>query len=176
MKSLILIATLFTLTQVAYSQTQPCTLKSADLPEIRGLKLGMKVAEIKSKFPRFRLPKVDEEGKLSTFPEKDEGIDLEGAFYLRLTFVESQLTRIVVTYDGSVVWAGITEFASAVAESLNLPNAWQMNSRWPNARQIECDGFVVMVNYLGNGGGGMLDVADNSRTLTEEKRRKKFKP
>lgn len=183
---------------------QKCELKAAQSPALRGFRLGMTLAEVSARFPRYGMPEADSCGRLNfsmdaTFgrlkAEARRPEEFDGVQGIRLGFLDGQLTYVRVTYDGGTTWRGIGEYLATLSGSLGLPASWykaEDRTTLSQAHMVGCDGFKVVAGF--NAGPyvelhdttaiqTMLrrkveDVAKKEREAEEERerRRKAFKP
>ena len=162
--------------QTSSPDTITCGTASIKRPELRGLRLGMKVDEVRAIKPSLRTTRsadgVGEE--YGTIYESEKGVRR-----IRLAFLDGRLTSIEVAYDDSVQWQDEQQFLSRIAESFGLAKPL------PGSRGllIECQGLNLDADY--NYGASpevrLYDPSANStvrkrRAEIEEKKRREFKP
>jgi hypothetical protein len=129
-------------------QGQPFSVSAKDAPELRGLRLGMTVEQVRSRY-KFIDHSEDETGFSKTrlprlfLPEPEQ----EGVRELELGFLDGKLVYIIVAYDDKTTWPSAEQFALAISKSLNLPRAWEKKSTPSElsqqvAFQLRCDGIT----------------------------------
>jgi hypothetical protein len=202
MKHLLLSASLLLISFTAYGQTnsppaQPCTLKIAQAPAVRGVKLGMTVDEV---LPLF--PGSSESGAVKQSLSTAEGYPNFGYAYFGLDpsswgkperfaginsyFISTFDRRIVgltVTYQqfpAGARWKNADDLIQRFSDALHLPgpNAWVSDSR---GRKLQCDGFEI---YVGAGESSSISFYTQGWEGTkrerlaafEEQKRREFKP
>jgi hypothetical protein len=149
-----------------------CGTVSIKRPELRDLRLGMHIVEVKAVKPSLRTTgytsEVGEQSAIGVNPEK-------GVRSIRLEFLDGRLTFIKVSYDSSVSWNSEQEFLSRIAEAFGLPKSWN--------GLLQCDGlnFEAEYNYgispevrLYN--PTAAQTVKKRRAEIEEKKRRDFKP
>ena len=176
---------------------QPCTAKIADLPEIRGLRLGMTTGEVLELLPRLRTSRAGwsalvTEATLTTpsFEESLRGIKTFNAFLL-----EDKLASFRFEYEPEVKWNSIQEYAARLSENFKVsPENWTYSSghiyvdsltgamrRDGKKAELECQDFYVeasldstykLLVQVRNFDGQVLQA---EKRLEDEKKRK-FKP
>lgn len=181
----LMIATLFVTIFAAaasaqQSSAQPCTLKAESAPELRGLRLGMALEQVKARFPsaqitpgRFGLT----DGMINTSFEKGpDAATLKGIHWIKLEFVDERLTNIIIAYQNSIRWENNEQFTSRVSEALRLPAAWKGGGEI--LPYIECDGFTVnaRANHLSMTAAKPYEVVRQRQREQEEKERQTFLP
>lgn len=165
-----------------------CTAEQIKKVELRGLRLGMTLDQVTALYPS-RPDREDEVGRMEMriFVSSDYPA-LKGIKFIRLGFLDKEVTSIEIDYDASVKWPSAEQFISKLNESLKLPNAWVNSGRSDNAKQMECEGYMMRVVvpelYLQYNQGPRVFI-DNfnveavvkKRTeALEEKKRETFKP
>jgi hypothetical protein len=149
-----------------------CGTMSIKRPELRDLRLGMHFVEVKALKPTLRFTnytsEVGEQAAISFIPEK-------GARSIRLGFLDSRLTSIKVSYDGSVPWNSEQEFLARIADAFGLPKTWD--------GLLKCEGLSFEADY--NYGVSpevhlyspdAEQIVRKRRADIEEKKRREFKP
>lgn len=142
----------------AEEQTR-CDLGLARSPEVRGLRLGMRLREAAS---RFNPPRVAEaEGCGRQTLEFDWGRDLlgqpaprprelAGVRRIRLGFLDGRLAYFRVTYDPGEAPLTPEQFRAALSSSLALPGRWRRADAAVEVvplYSVSCDGFAVVAGY-----------------------------
>lgn len=114
------------------SRTAPtCSLKLAQAPAIRGLRLGMTVDQVSEFFPQVKSAKEDmvgiaQAGRIPIALSRKKS-DFEGIEAFSFGFLDQRLTSLGVEYDKSVTWDNVDQFTNRLSEALGLPKAWKMN-------------------------------------------------
>ena len=131
----------------------------ARLPEVRGLRLGMTLREVAS---RFHPPGVDEAEwcgrQMLEFDWADDLLgqpaprprELAGAQRIRLGFLDGRLAYFRVTYDPREAPLTAEQFRSTLTSSLALPGRWRRadgTGKWEPLYSLGCEGFTVIAGY-----------------------------
>lgn len=138
----------------AASSTAKCTLTRA--PELRGLNLGMTLADVRRTFPSI------DRNPLALIPDKNgfikpvavlPALDNKGKTYagvrsVGFQFLDEKVFSIVFLYEDETL-RNVDELAAKVSESLKLPARWQKIEYLQTERQMECRGFKVAVEAGG---------------------------
>lgn len=132
--------------QTPPQQTAACNLKVGDAPELRGLRLGMTLEQLKARFPSMQHA-VRQFGRsaatiLNSHPE-DASTGLGGVAYLSMEFLDERLTMYALQYDSSAEWDSPDQFTARISQTLKLPNLWQTDQENHAFRVLKCEGFVV---------------------------------
>ena len=149
---LIALLTLFAASLPCVAQSNPCSLKERDAPEVRGFKLGLPFNEVRKSLP-YKITaqrEVDELGARKVDISVDLRVDrefsapwtqrFEGVEGVSLIFLDDALAFFELRYDSSTKWNDPLEFTAAIASSLKLPKkGWR--GRMPTF--LDCDGFTV---------------------------------
>jgi hypothetical protein len=124
-----------------------CSLKMADLPEIRGLRLGMSEDVAERKIPvRFFINSST--GEIPTrhavgYVNKSPG--WENVDEVSLNAFENKVFSIVVKYD--IDWSGADEFARNFAPKLHLPlEGWHSVVSFHST--LKCTDFTVDLDSI----------------------------
>lgn len=184
-----------------FAQSNPCSLRAEQLPEIRGLKLGMTVAQIKKRYPFFKPPQADqfgyaefeydftlERGRYESYGSEDkeplEGIDKNNLAYIGLGFLDNTLTSLAVSYDSSANWNNIGEFQEFMIKSLKLPEAakWTAIDRF--TQQFDCTDYLIRATIRPRHGAsgigffkfGVAEEIKKREAADKERKRREFKP
>lgn len=175
----------------AVQQVGKCSLRTEQSPEVRGLKLGQSPNLLGGIFPdqyhggliEFRdAVKPDNLGlykKIIVNRYSGSEGNLKGVDFIRLSYLDSALASIEITYSPSVQWESAAHFAAALAQQLKLPTTGWVD-RIGNIR-LDCQGFFVETRN--SRGGRLLIEKDNLQTeiasrkaASERKKRVEFKP
>ena len=145
------------------SARQPrCTLSMSQAPELYGLRLGMNLSQVMSRFPNLKVPEADEFGVASVMLREDEignmaadNLGIDRVANVTLEFTDGRLSFIRLGYPATNRWNSTDEFIAAVAERLNLPGGWKgfydlemKNFRATEDfrdRSLECSGFRISI-------------------------------
>jgi hypothetical protein len=136
-----------------------CDLNSERAPEVRGLRLGMTLREVTSRFRPSSLPDVEWCGRRTLeFDWSDDLLgqpatrpkELAGVRRIRLGFLDGRLAYFRVTYDPKDAPLTPEQFRSTLSSSLTLPGRWRAadgTKTWEPLYSIGCDGFAVVASY-----------------------------
>jgi hypothetical protein len=144
-----------------------CTLRLPQAPDIRGVKLGLTVAEVLALFPgstednevRSQLARPANLGMTSflirtgSYASKEK---FAGIKMITFTFLDGRVSNFNVGYDGPE-WKHVDEFVTKFSEGTNLPalDAWEAYVGLDNQlKTLKCGGFEINVFAGGKG----LDV------------------
>jgi hypothetical protein len=208
MKALLSVTAVFILTSVSvYTQTQsaaasPCSLKVAQSPAVRGVKLGMKTQDLLALFPgsadrddiRNVLAKVEgypNFGVISIYIRPDEYSTkdrFEGVVNYSLLFVDGRLGEYQVQYRPPPFgpkWRQPDDFIAKLAEAYELPRpaSWTTDQNVNAWKTLKCDGFQVRASTM-NFQGALTVAAGEAPWTTKQQRqaafeeniRREFKP
>jgi len=201
MRRVLLIAFMLGLVSAAAAQTSntaasgagECKLKLAQAPSIRGVRLGMTANEVFALFPgsekseairrmvsnqRFGMSYANIVP--SIYESKDR---FAGVRSVDFGFLDGELNWFALDYN-SPEWKSDEQFASKVAESLNLPGVESWKRRL--GMTLACDGFEVNVQSTPHNGATLIKVTnlekDANRIFRErqeavkDEARRAFKP
>lgn len=177
----------------AASAQEPCNIGLNISPDIRGLQLGMSLADVKAKFPNsigfIGKDKPDEVGQIDDI--ELSGIDIFGRDEFKgivgfvMTFTDGKLSGLGVIYSRDTQWRDIDEFTPQVSKALAMPFRWRepTNADPKSARVMDCKGFRVVAR-IGAGQPSFVGLVDTTaeqlvkdrRAAIEEKKRRAFKP
>jgi hypothetical protein len=171
MKNVLLIALVLGSVSAAAAQTSntgagECKLKLSQAPVVRGIHLGMTVNEVLAVFPGAD----KNETLLRSLSEPRFGVinaDVVPSYYgskerfvgirsVNFGFLDGELNLFAVTYNGPD-WKNDEQFASKVAETLNLPGveSWKPSL---GGKALACDGFEVSVQMPTENWGNTIKV------------------
>jgi hypothetical protein len=165
-----------------FAQQPGCALKQS--PELYGFRLGMPLLEVSGKLtdPGVLGSKMSSKNGIGTSVvnlsaaeiklESDDAIES-----IALTFVESRLTVIKVTYNGDGQWSGAQDYFVKVSEKLGLPKpSAQDQSGVSNERggryTVECIKFKIALAYM-FGVSPTITLSDKVAESDVDKRREK---
>jgi hypothetical protein len=138
---------------------QHCDLGLARSPEVRGLRLGMALPEITTRFRPSAVLEMEWCGRQTLeFDWADDLLgqrapvpqELAGVRRLRLGFLDGRLAYFRVTYDRREAPPKPEQFRSTLSSSLGLPGGWRRaggEGLWDQPHSIGCDGFTVIAGY-----------------------------
>ena len=123
---------------------EPCSVKSSDLPALRGLRLDMLKLQVQKEYPLM---------KMTTDPVKSSGVvfgyQIENPDYsnnidrITVMFRNDKVFSILFTYTNAINWDSMQEFADKISESLKLPKAREKKSAGGTFYSVTCDNFMV---------------------------------
>jgi len=199
MKYILSIAAVFlsaAISSFSQAQTNQCSLKVAQSPAVRGIKLGMKMDEVLALFPGSREneyikntitgnPEFPNFGVISfgiapfQYPNKERylGIDQFG-----FVFVDGRLVQYSVEY-GRASWPRMDEFIEKITAAFQLPPARNWTSDNQARRNLICNGFHVQA-FTRDYRGALVVATDDEpfkirrerSAAADEKERRDFKP
>ena len=122
------------------AQGGQCTLKAGQLPEVRGLRLGMTAAELKARYPRLEVGAADEFGQAKVMLWRDQLAQVDasafkGVFGLGLGLLDGRVVEFGLTYE-NLPWKDLAQFVAKTSEALGLPAAWKGGE---NIMTLDCD-------------------------------------
>ncbi len=137
-----------------FAQGSPCALKQS--PELRGFRLGMNVFDVRANLEdttQFDIKISD--SKAQAFGIRIPAAELkealaEGIDEINLSFIDSKLAVIKVTYNAAMTWEGAQDFLTKESASMGLPKPTAANSsgsRGNEKYRIECKSFAVTLAY-----------------------------
>lgn len=149
------------LTSAAQSGGVQCSLKPARAPELRGLRLGMTVSQVKARYPRLPIGTASELGELRVTKSKTdlEEIDREafaGVDSIFLYFIDERLASFQVVYS-PLPWKNVSQFTERMSEALKLPDGWSGSE---SQQTLNCDGFQVQTGWMSYAGDSMSAYID----------------
>ena len=205
MKHLLLSASLLLMSFAAYGQTnssaaQPCTLKIAQAPAVRGVKLGMMLDEVLPLFPgtsesgavkhalstaegypNFGYAYVGLDASTWGNPERFAGINS----YFISTF-DRRIVGVTVTYKQfpeGARWKNADDLIQRFSDALHLPgpNAWVSDPSGSGRRKLQCEGFEIYVGASESSSiafytQGWEGTKRERLAAFEEQKRREFKP
>lgn len=141
--------------QQAYAQRPPvCAFKQA--PELVGFRLGMTIAEVKesladSSMFDSRMSSGNEVGSRAVnVPAADLKAETgDGIDNVNLTFVDSRLSQIKVTYNSASQWDSLQDFFARESQKLSLPKPDGLleGSGGKEKYTVKCEGFTAVLAY-----------------------------
>jgi hypothetical protein len=149
-----------------------CGTMSIKRPELRELRLGMHLVEVKAIKPLLRIyGSADDAGEQTAFVSRPD----EGVRSLEVEFLDGQLKSIEVSYNSSVSWNSEQEFLSRIADAFGIAKPWN--------GLLRCEGLNLEAEYnygispkvhLYNPAADQ--IIKKRRADIEEKKRREFKP
>ena len=126
------------------AQGGQCALKAGQLPEVRGLRLGMTAAELKARYPRLEVGPADEFGQAKVMLWRDQlaqvdGAAFKGVFGLSLGLLDGRVVEFGLTYE-SLPWKDLAQFVAKTSEALGLPAAWKGDA---DNMTLDCDRLLL---------------------------------
>lgn len=133
-----------------------CNLRLKDAPALRGLRLGMNVSEVSSRFGGLR-PTLGRCG-LSTLYLSDRqlssaGRGFEGVALVRLILLDDKVVYLNVAYGREFPFKSFDEYLSTLSSSLGLAGTWRRvagSADFEQAQSMTCEGFVVAAGRIGS--------------------------
>lgn len=123
---------------------QDCKLTIKESPELRGLKLGMKLDDSLALLKGAEVPDPFLGRQDVTFLRSELArIDRErfkNISRLSITYLDGQIVDLTVEYN-DVRFRDTAEFAGVVSSTLNLPDSWEGRS----IETLQCVGFAVEI-------------------------------
>lgn len=127
-------------TGAAQSSGGQCALRAGQLPEVRGLRLGMTTGELKARYPRLAVGPSDEFGQAKVMLWRDELAQVDaaafkGVFGLGLGLLDGRVVEFGLTYE-RLPWKDLGQFVEKTSEALGLPAGWKGGA---NLMTLDCD-------------------------------------
>ncbi len=157
-------------------QGSKCERGYEDAPELRGLRLGMSVSDVTSRFNFDPLLAQEDISYLSGYVRPATNDVRE----IRIALLDNRIFEIAVTYSGATRWNSPQDFAAQVFESLNLPGRWR--SAGYRSVAIDCQGFTLTATALGFRNELKLEITGARNTVArrraeaEQRHRQAFRP
>lgn len=168
------------------AQSGRCGLTIAELPELRGFKLGINVVEIRRRHPNFPQPQPDSIGYaqadhhihyLMSFGEESVIYepDRKGLSRIQLAFFDGKIVEMKITYDDSVKWIDVGEFITSLSNSLKLPgiSAWMEID--PNSRELTCNGNSIRASLESRPDRASISFVQHGIKNVRAERERRFK-
>ena len=200
MKYLATIAVLVYMTTLIHSQprhrsnVQPaCTMTVDQLPEIRGLRLGMNVSDLVAAFPEdsskntiqkaitnAKKPEAYGSANATLVRRPDVNPKFSGLEAIWLELLDERLSSFTVFYDRATPWKSVDQFTGRLADAFHLPAVDHWGLQY-GVRFLKCKGFTLTV-FLNNGNGITVkdamseQVVKDRQEAAKEKTRQSFKP
>jgi hypothetical protein len=206
MKTLFALTIFLAATSLVYGQSAPtqpsqCSLKLAQSPSVRGIKLGVTAEDLLALFPG----RASEYGAMSVsqadnFPHFGViGFDIvpsrystkerfAGIGYFNFVILDGRVAQFEVHYQGppnGATWRNIDDFIAKIADAFQVPAAknWTANQSIPSTKELKCDGFQMRASNVNLHGSLTVATVDapfkvqkERLAAFEEKARRDFRP
>jgi hypothetical protein len=188
--------------QSAPTQPSQCSLKLAQAPAVRGIKLGMSAEDLLALFPgsagedgiRLSVAKADNYPNFGVV-----GIDITpnrystkerfaGISYFNFVFLDGRVAQSEVQYlpaPNGPTWRNVDDFIAKIADAFHVPAAqhWTGHEYNPSTKDLKCDGFQLRVSNVNLRGSltvatfdAPFKVRQDRLAAFEEKARRDFRP
>ena len=184
------------------SQSPQCSVKLAQSPAVRGIRLGMRLDDVLATFPGSRENEfiknaisnvgfysgiqtparfgVVNFGVLpSEYATKNQFAGIESFYF---TFVDERLVNYQVQYP-QPPWPKIDEFIEKIAGAFNLPPADKWTTENFARKNLACDGFTIQAytqdgraNLILKTGDDPFAIQRERRAAAEAQARREFRP
>lgn len=146
-------------TKALAGEQSRCDLGLARSPEVRGLRLGMTLREVSSRFNSPRVAEAEWCGRQTLeFDWSDDLLgqpaprprELASVRRIRLGFLDGRLAYFRVTYDEKDAPLNPEQFRSTLSSGLALPGRWRRadgTGEFEPLFSVSCDGFAVVAGY-----------------------------
>lgn len=178
-----------------------CTPGTVERIELRGLRLGMPLAQVKAKIAALKVRAPDRFGLAKAFVNFKQTKSVEpfkGVTAIAFDFFNARLSYIGIIYDNSITWDSSDEFVRQISTVLKLPHQWEPSQdkyglTSYELKELECEGSKFIAGFERYGYtkypvmhwldmsavrqyvNRKLDEEEKKRKL-EEQRRRTFKP
>jgi hypothetical protein len=157
---------------------EPCSLKLNDSPTLRGLRLDMPKAQVQKEYPLMKITTGDivSSGMALSYqitnPDYQDNMDR-----ITVVFRNNKIISILLTYNYSIKWDSMEEFAEKISKSLNLPKATPRKRETGDYYSVNCEGFGVRTR-INSDNQATLFLTKDPDDLWESTKQKKdaFKP
>jgi hypothetical protein len=151
------------------AQSGQCALKPAQLPAVRGLRIGMTAAELKTTYPRLVVGPADEFGQARAQLEgqqlaQADPAAFKGVIGLSINMVDDRVVEFWLTYE-SLPWRDLDQFVTKTSEMLGLPGGWQGDE---STKTLECDRVQIRAGRSSWSVGSMSPVLSFKDLRAEE--------
>jgi len=200
----ILSATIIILAAVTiYGQTPaPCTLKLAEAPMVRGVKLGMKTEEMLALFPGS-----SDQDDIKSMISKPEGYPHFGVTGFSInpgmystkerftgiagyvfSVVDGRVSQYEVQYllpPAGPKWTRPEDFVTKIADAFKLPPVanWTTDLNIRQWKTLKCEGFQLKASTMNFGGSLTVSTSEAPATIQQQRQaafeegiRRDFKP
>lgn len=163
---------------VEQSTAEPCSVKSSDLPAVRGIRLEMPKADVQKEYPLM---------KITNDPVKSSGIvlgyQIENPDYsnnidrITVMFRNNKVFSILISYTDAISWDSMQEFADKISESLKLPKAREKKNAGGSFYSLTCNNFMVRTRINSEKQPILLITKDPDEIWeTTQQKKEVFKP
>jgi hypothetical protein len=195
MRTIKICLAIFMLCVSARGQNGECELMLSQVPELRGLRLGM-TAEATVRYIlglKIQMLALDERKnefgwKAASFIPHVRGKEkhpFSGVSKVEIEVLDGILTSVKLEYDSTVRWKDVDEFVAAVSPPLRLPSKWPVDDSVPDVdaykRKLDCLGFAVEAEVLGGASlrifnTSTAEIIEKRKAAKEAKEKSEFKP
>ena len=172
-KNSLIISLIFISATLAHAQADTgCTPgQLSNVPELKSLRPGMTVDEVKAVVPSLEMGMPDEFGlsKTSFSPDFNPKINkaaFQGVRTVSLDFLDGRVSSIWIGYNETSRLKSIEDVVKAMSQALKLRAAWETKGR---GQQVTCGELAIYVNMVA--GSPTLRITDETARETWEKRR-----
>jgi hypothetical protein len=179
------------------ARPKPCNVAGTARIELRGFRLGMTAAAVRSRLPALVIPPPDRYGyslaSVSFLKRPSAVLELKDVLRVTMSFLDGRLATATMVYADSINWESDAQFRQQVATSMSLDGAWQWVEGDSDARQMRCQNVTIIAGRFSVGRqrlpfvsvlDGQADYLRRARVVEEavrkakaaEDRRKAFKP
>ena len=170
-----------------------CTMTADQLPEIRGLRLGMSVTDLVAAFPEdssknaiqtaitnAKKPEAYGSANATLFRRPDVNPKFSGLEAIWLELLDEHVSSFTVFYDRRTPWKSVDQFTGRLADAFHLPAVDHWGLQY-SVRFLKCKGFTMAV-FMNNGNGITVkdvtseQVVKDRQEAAKEKIRQVFKP
>jgi len=137
-----------------FAQDSSCKATIGSLPaaaELKGLRLGMTMEQVKAQVPQITFGPTDELGSSKTtinpkFDPRTEAGVFQDVRSVSLDFLDERLVSLWIGYDSNFKWTTVDEFVNGISTSLQLPKTW---STWKvRGKELTCSDFQLTVTLV----------------------------
>jgi hypothetical protein len=120
-----------------------CDAKVIKDAQLRGFRLGMTLAGVRSRLPQLKVRPADafgySEARIYFTQRTPAPSFLRDVLLMVFNFIDGHVTSIGVVYDNSIKWRSLEQFTHQVSGSLQLPTNWRSYDNAGNPQRIlEC--------------------------------------
>lgn len=134
------------------AQETKCDLKSAQSPELRGLRLGMTADEARTSYKVLEAEPEDEfhVTRLRLEPG-DNQLAAEAVRDIAVELIREKVVTIRLVYNPTERWKDQREFTDGLSKSLKLPLVWKAEKVGSTitGMMMQCAGFKVSATLIG---------------------------
>jgi hypothetical protein len=138
----------------SFAQNTSCKATISSLPEapeLKRLRLGMTMEQVKAQVPQITFGPTDEMGSSKTtinpkFDPRTEAGTFQDVRSVSLDFLDERLVSLWFGYDSNFKWKTVDEFVNGISTSLQLPKNW---STWKvRGKELSCSDFQLTVTLV----------------------------